>query len=629
MRPIVEEDSAAVDDHVDDQIASCLSLQAPRSFFLFAGAGSGKTRSLVNALDYIAATHGPSLRLRGQQVGVITYTNAACNEIVGRIKSNPLFHVSTIHSFVWDLIRGLDADIREWLRQDLAASIDDLEAKEAAGRAGTQASLTRQATIESKRRRLAALTGIKKFIYSPTGDNREMNSLNHAEVIKICADFLTKPLMQRILVNQYPFLLIDESQDTNRELIDALLAVEATHEKHFCLGLIGDTMQRIYSDGKDGIERELPKAWLKPEKRLNHRCPKRLVRLINQVRSEVDRHVQEPRPDSTEGFVRLFVLPADSADKYAAEEAARVHMAEVTGDARWATRDECKILALEHHMAAKRMGFEDIFDPLYAVETFRTSLLDGTLPAMRFFCQDILPLVAAQQRADRFETARVVRERSPILSKSTLVNSAQPQNQLAIARDAVKNLMDLWLGGEPDCGAILDNVAASGLFLIPDSLQPLVGIRGATSGCAGEGVDAADSMPGDARALLALLAAPFSRVPAYEQYVTGKAPFDTHQGVKGQEFDRVMVIMDDAEARGFMFGYEKLFGARERSSTDLANEASGKETSLDRTRRLFYVTSSRAKSSLALVAYSADPQKVKAHVLGNGWFDESEIVLHD
>ena len=35
-----------VDDHVDVEIQECLSSEPPKSFFMFAGAGSGKTRSL-------------------------------------------------------------------------------------------------------------------------------------------------------------------------------------------------------------------------------------------------------------------------------------------------------------------------------------------------------------------------------------------------------------------------------------------------------------------------------------------------------------------------------------------------------------------------------------------------------
>jgi DNA helicase-2/ATP-dependent DNA helicase PcrA len=97
--------------------------------------------------------------------------------------------------------------------------------------------------------------------------------------------------------------------------------------------------------------------------------------------------------------------------------------------------------------------------------------------------------------------------------------------------------------------------------------------------------------------------------------------------VKGLEFERVMVILDDAEARGFMFGYEKLLGAKAASATDIKNAREGKETGVDRMRRLFYVTCSRAEKSLAIVAYSENPVAVKAHVLANGWFADGEIDI--
>ncbi len=35
------------DSAADEKILSCLDIAKPRSFFLYAGAGSGKTRSLV------------------------------------------------------------------------------------------------------------------------------------------------------------------------------------------------------------------------------------------------------------------------------------------------------------------------------------------------------------------------------------------------------------------------------------------------------------------------------------------------------------------------------------------------------------------------------------------------------
>ena len=128
---------------------------------------------------------------------------------------------------------------------------------------------------------------------------------------------------------------------------------------------------------------------------------------------------------------------------------------------------------------------------------------------------------------------------------------------------------------------------------------------------------------------ITFLKAPFSELDTYRKYVSGLASFDTHQGVKGLEFKRVMVILDDTEARGFMFGYGKLLGDKELSATDLKNISEGKDNSIERTRRLLYVTCSRAERSLALVAYTENPAAVKQHVIDSGWFEESEVDLLD
>jgi DNA helicase-2/ATP-dependent DNA helicase PcrA len=210
-------DSNNIDDKVDIEIQNCFNLQAPKSFFLFAGAGSGKTRSLVGALKFIQEKHSKELRLHGQRVAVITYTNKACDEIKHRTGFDPLVEVSTIHSFVWSLIQGFNSDIKAWLEIDLKQDISNLHEEEKKGRAGTKASLDRQKSIESKTKRLINLPKIKEFTYSPTGENRGRDSLNHSEVIKIAASFLeNKPTLQRLMIRKFPILLIDESQDTNK-----------------------------------------------------------------------------------------------------------------------------------------------------------------------------------------------------------------------------------------------------------------------------------------------------------------------------------------------------------------------------------------------------------------------------
>lgn len=618
--------NVTLDDHVETELAAFLSLENPTSFFLFAGAGSGKTRSLVNALSHLAATYRDALRLRGRQVGVITYTNAACDEITRRIGYDPLFLVSTIHSFAWSQIQGFNADIRAWLNENLQRELADLQAEEEKGRAGTKASAARQAQIESKQRRLDRLASIKTFTYNPTGDNRERNSLNHSEVIKIFSTFLLmKPLMQRMFVEKFPFLLIDESQDTSRALIDAFLAVQKTHAHRFCMGLIGDTMQRIYPDGKERIESEIPPSWATPEKRLNHRCPRRIVRLINQIRSGADDHKQEPRDDRPEGWVRLFVFSADTPDKAALEERVRDHMVALTGDVEWADVGRCKILTLEHHMAARRMGFLKMFEALAPVDDYRTAFLDGSFAPTRFFTHYVLPLVRATQRGDKFAAAKLVRESSPLLSKEALMGNENPVAQLRVAQTAIDSLMALWAGGDPTCATIAANIAETNLFAIPDSLR--VALAAKVAAPAGTPDDAAaDPVSDQTAALVGFLDCAFSEIAPYASYVAHEAPFDTHQGVKGLEFERVMVLMDDGEARGFLFGYDKLLGAKAPSAADVKNTKEGKETSVDRTRRLFYVTCSRARSSLALVAYSPDPAAVRAYVVENEWFSADEVL---
>jgi DNA helicase-2/ATP-dependent DNA helicase PcrA len=341
-------DNSHLDDVVDEEIACCVSLATPRSFFLFAGAGSGKTRSLINALNFIRADYGDLLHRRGQKVGVVTYTNAARDEIIRRAEFDPLVHVSTIHSFAWSLIEGFDGDIRNWVKNNLIESISKLRAEEAKGKRGTKASATRLASIASKERRLEALPTIRRFIYSPTSDNQTRDSLNHAEVIGITASFLTdKPTLRKIVISRFPLILIDESQDTNKALIEALFSVERAHRGSFCLGLLGDTMQRIYNEGKPKIERGLPEDWAMPVKQLNHRCPKRVVKLINRIRSSVDDQAQTPRNTSPEGFVRFFCLPRDTHDKGAAEAHVAAAMAHITGDAAWKDLKGRKTLILD------------------------------------------------------------------------------------------------------------------------------------------------------------------------------------------------------------------------------------------------------------------------------------------
>jgi DNA helicase-2/ATP-dependent DNA helicase PcrA len=625
------------DSEADETILACLNIEEPRSFFLYAGAGSGKTRSLVEAIRTVCKEQGQRLSLSGQKIVVITYTNAACDEIKQRLKFDPRVEVSTIHAFAWSLIAGYDADIRGWLSTRLLADIAEMQEAQAKGRANSKAASDRARSIESKRRRRDNLAEITRFAYSPTGDNRTRDSLSHAEVIAMTADFLgLKPGLRRLLVTRFPILLIDESQDTSQKLMEALLNVEAGYREVFCLGLFGDTMQRIYADGKQRLAEAIPQAWARPRKRVNHRCPRRIVTLINKIRRDEDGEEQQPRSDAEEGFVRLFVVSQAVVDKSAAEATVAARMAEITGDPSWAEGAETiKTLALEHLMSARRFGFEQFFEPLYAVERSRTSFLQGTGAGIGLFTRELLPLVAALRAGDRFAVAAVVRRTSPLLERKALESAGERQLEiLSKVKAACDGLLALVNADEKATArTVLRYVAETNLFSIPEVLIPFSAadalvVEGDID-AAGDGGDQEEEV--DIKSELGgwrlALEAPFDQIERYDRYVRGVSQFDTHQGVKGLEFPRVMVVVSDEEARGFMFAYDKLFGTKAKTKTDLENEVAGKETTVDRTRRLFYVTCSRAEQSLAVVYYTSEPTLARDAMIRQQWFEPAEIEL--
>ena len=105
------------DTYSDKRIKVCLCKN--RSFSVIAGAGSGKTTSLIKALDFVRSINGDSLRKMTQRVACITFTNRAVDIIKSRLNSDDLFLITTLHSFLWAEIKPFNSDIRSLLKSDL------------------------------------------------------------------------------------------------------------------------------------------------------------------------------------------------------------------------------------------------------------------------------------------------------------------------------------------------------------------------------------------------------------------------------------------------------------------------------------------------------------------------------
>ncbi|MCL6461163.1 MAG: ATP-dependent helicase [Flavobacterium micromati] len=615
-----------IDKQVDDDIFNCLNPNSPKSFFLFAGAGSGKTSTLVNVLTKFKKTYGQDYNLRNRKIAIITYTNAAAGEINHRLSYDSIFKISTIHSFCWELIKNYTSDIKKWTEIDIQESIKDLEDKLLKARdPNNKTAISNRKKLESKNKRLIDLPSINKFVYNPNGDNYTRASLNHSEVISITCFFLTsKDLFKQILINEYPIVLIDESQDTKKDLIESLFGLQAEYKNRFSLGLFGDTMQRIYSDGKEKLGEELPEDWLKPVKQMNHRSKSRIIELNNKIRKDIDGQQQLARVENLGGIVRLFIIPRTS-DKLTAENKIREKMSELTADEKWNKDNSVKTLTLEHHMAAIRMGFKTFFNPLYQVDILKQGLLEGTLSSVNFFTKIILPLYNAYKAGNKFEISNIVTRNSPLFDKKYIIGEADKKAILNQAKINVDSLVNLWESDRhPTLLDLLLEVSESKLFVIPNELKLSIE-RTKSSGNEEEQKDDDENLLAWDQALLS----DFNEIIKYNDYISDSSNFGTHQGVKGLEFDRVMIVIDDEESKGFMFSYDKLFGLKELSKSDNQNIEEGKETGIDRTARLFYVGCSRAKESLAIVAYTDtdNAEQLKTNMLELEWFSEDELEI--
>ncbi|WP_394225220.1 UvrD-helicase domain-containing protein [Pseudoalteromonas spongiae] len=624
------------DSNVDEAIKACLRIGSGQSFITFAGAGSGKTYSLKNALDFLKDQNSVDFSRRGKQIAVVTFTNNAADEIKDRIEQSPIFAVSTIHSFCWDAIGGFNEDIRKWYLEKIPTDLAELKEKEAKGRAG-KASDARKRDITRLTKKMEWLAQPRSFDYNPNGINSSQNALSHADVLKIFSNLLTtKPMMAEVIVNKFPFIFIDESQDTNKDVVNAFFGLQKNQSDKVVIGLFGDTIQRIFGGGEPELGKTKPCGWPTFDKKMNHRSARRIVGLGNQIRSEDDKRKQFARDGVAEGYVRYFLLSHGVSDKDQVEVKIRETMAEITGDRNWtdAQSKDTAILLLEHKMAGRRLGFGELWDTLSRSDKIKDRIAEGENTELNFFSSIVFPLVESSRNERRAELMYILREnKSPLLEDNVL--DANKDDPLALARAAEQAFREVVSNDKVSFREVLEVLAEHKLLRIPEKLRLFVADlenaetdseSGQTeTGSEGES-EPKERDDSEIAAWAEALETSFFQIKNYKDYIDDNSIFRTHQGVKGNEFERVMVVMDDDEAGGFLFSYEQYFGAKELSRESQKKRDAGEETGLDRTRRLFYVTSTRAKNSLAHVIYTSDVNKVKESLIEKKLAREFEII---
>jgi DNA helicase-2/ATP-dependent DNA helicase PcrA len=632
------------DTDADIELRGYLDAERRSSFVMIAGAGSGKTTSLVKALDHIGKKYGADLRRRGQQVACITYTDVAVGEIFGDLGDQPLFHVSTIHSFLWTIAKPFQKDIARWVKQRTEARLVELrEESEGFGPRVHQKTKDENARdFVRTQSRLDTIDTIKYYKYE-SGRDHSKGILGHDDIIKMVPQLIKeKPLLAKIVAQKFPFVFVDESQDTFPEFVKALRKIAQQTPDKFCLGFFGDPMQQIYTTGVGDIV--LDKGWQRITKPENFRCPTSVLSVINNIRSGADKLEQtrgrqefiNDAPHPGTGTVHVFILPADD-QRSANLDRVRSYLADKHSDPNWsnnAPKSALRILVIAHRMAAARLGFEKLFEAFNnkTSTNLQASFKEGTTWALRPFLDVLLPLAKAYEENRSFDLMALLRAHCPRLSAEPLKRVDNVAALLVELKNGVCKLVELMSDtSEATLLDVLKFADKAELISLEDRVKYFLRLNPgelpevAESAQPSSGADQEEKETRDAPAIAEAFTCPARQIRGYYNYLNDDSPYSTQHGIKGAEFERVMVVLDDEKGKHNQFSYDKLFGLKVPSKQDNENRNQNKGTVVDRTRRLFYVCCSRATKDLAIVLYSADVAKATAQVTASGLFQPGDI----
>ena len=594
---------------------------------MVAGAGSGKTTSLVKALAHLGQTRRAELKTRGQRIACITYTEVAVKEIWGDVGSDLLFHVSTIHSFLWTVVRPFQVNLKAWVIVRIHEKI--AEAQEHYDKPRTRPTTRERLVgdIARYRRQLEAVEHQTHFTYG-AGSDFARGVLGHTDVIAAAVELVEQSqLLRDVIASRYPVLFVDESQDTRPDVVAAFRRIAETTPVEFCLGFFGDPMQKIYMDGTGAIE--APADWRQITKPENFRCPQRVLRVVNAVRQPGDGLVQTRGRMTVidgvlapvEGSARIFLL---SADEHRSAKLAKVRewLRQANQDEHWVSEDraaDVRALVVVHRMAATRLGFPNLYAALNdsSPSSIKEGLKDGSSWPLRPFLTYLLPLAMAVHQDRQFDVMTLLRSECPLLSSAGLAG-ANALEVLAGLQASTTELARLMQSNDVTLRDVILFASNAEMLQLDEAWTKYLGADPAEL--------ASDDDP-EVLPVTAFLNCRVGDLTGYRHYLEDLSPFATQQGVKGAEFERVLVLVDDEEGqKQRQFSYEKYFGMVALSDTDKENIAGGLDSVVDRTRRLFYVCCSRATRDLAVVMFVSDIAAARSRIEDAGVFQPEDIV---
>lgn len=548
-------------------------LQEHRSFLLEAGAGAGKTYSLVEVLKHLIEREGPRLRRNHQRIACITYTNAATDVINSRIDSNPLVFVDTIHAFCWSLVRKFQPALRSLIT-----------------------------TLPEWDEKLAEVDGIgSRIVEYELGHRRVTDNIvtvHHDDVLRLMVSLLPNAKFQTLLAQQYPFVLIDEYQDTDVAVMTGVSEHLLGRATGPMIGLFGDHWQRIYDKTCGHVTHE---ALTEIGKKANFRSATGIVKVLNRMRPELPQAVKDEefvgsaiafhtnlwqgeRRSGAGGGHWKGDLPTEVAHAYLATLIKKLEL-----DGWDLAPQRTKVLMLTHNVLASEQGY----DSIAKIFSYTDQYIKKEDPLIAFFCDALEPACTAFHHK-RFG------EMFSLLGGSTPAVSSHADKVTWSA--LMEGLAEIRLRGT--VGQVLDYMLDHAHPRPPDAV--LGALRDAAEWHGEEG----EEPPRRIREIRLLRDVPYKEVIALDRFIDGHTPFATKHSVKGDEFENVLVVL----GRGWnKYNFDQFL------QWSAEGVPAGKQDAFERNRNLFYVCCSRPTTRLALL-FTQDLCNTSLAVLDN-WFD--------
>lgn len=314
-----------------------------KNFILEGGAGSGKTYSLISLINTLTK------ELPDISIICITYTNNAVAEILSRIENENL-SVSTIHEFIWSLIKKFQNEIKDILVE----FINDENKKNFKKPKDFPEKLISKKYFEN-------LYVDYDEYYSVTPNNENNVKISHDHILIVAEKMFEKyKKIGDILKDIAGCIFVDEYQDTSPLVADILLKHLEQSNKKNVIGFFGDSMQSIYDDGVGNLNQYNLTKIVKTQ---NRRNPRVVIEVANKFRD--DDIVQIPSedknaPNMENGTIRegnIKFLYGNEADDL-------ISIKEKSIFESWNFSDgkQTKELRLTHKYNAEMAGFKGLYD---------------------------------------------------------------------------------------------------------------------------------------------------------------------------------------------------------------------------------------------------------------------------